>query len=45
MWIKPATAAVRVQLHQAVVLQLLHTDKLGLRVKGQLHLLHVAATE
>lgn len=42
MWIKPATAAVKEQLRQAAVL---HTDESGLRVKGQLHWLHVAATE
>ena len=42
MRIKPATAAVKEQLHQAAVL---HTDESGLRVKGQLHGLHVAATE
>lgn len=42
MWIKPATAAVKEQLHQAAVL---HTDESGLRIKGQLHWLHVAATE
>lgn len=42
MWIKPATAAVKEQLRQAAVI---HTDESGLRVKGKLHWLHVAATE
>ena len=42
MWIKPATAAVKEQLRQAAVV---HSDESGLRVKGKLHWLHVAATE
>lgn len=41
-WIEPATAAVKEQLRQAVVM---HTDESGVRVKGKLHWLHVAATE
>ena len=41
-WIEPATAAVKEQLRQAAVM---HTDESGVRVKGKLHWLHVAATE
>ena len=40
--LEPATAAVKEQLRQAVVL---HTDESGLRVKGKWHWLPVAATE
>ena len=39
---EPATAAVKEHLRQAAVV---HTDESGLRVKGKLHWLHVAATE
>ena len=40
--VEPATAAVKEHLRQAAVV---HTDESGLRVKGKLHWLHVAATE
>ena len=39
---EPATVAVKEHLRQAAVV---HTDESGLRVKGKLHWLHVAATE
>lgn len=40
--VEPATAAVKEHLRQAAIV---HTDESGLRVKGKLHWLHVAATE
>ena len=40
--VEPATEAVKTQLRNAAVL---HTDESGLRVKGKLHWLHVAATD
>ncbi len=42
MEIEPATTAVKKQLRQAAVL---YTDESGMRVKGTLHWLHVAATD
>jgi transposase len=42
MEIEPAIAAVKEQLRQVAVLS---TDESGMRVKGKLHWLHVAATE
>lgn len=40
--VEPAVAAVKAQLREAAVL---HADESGLRVNGQLHWLHVAATD
>ena len=40
--VEPAVAAVKAQLREAEVL---HADESGMRVNGQLHWLHVAATE